>query len=186
MTSSNWLNRMDTTRTLPAGDRESGIAAGTVSQRGLDRAPSDARRNGRVLNNSAPAENIGTASKTEGRWGSDTAGKRDHCRTSRTWQPIDPLCPEKFSTQEKRAVLPRKSRPPLRECCPAFHRIDPGSPPFAQTKKTPDHSSMIRGCPGLSTYRHRPPDPRGEAVTFQAGILTPGSSSHRVFPTWGQ
>jgi hypothetical protein len=50
-------------------------------------------------------------------------------------------------------------------------------------KKSPDHYKMIRGCPGLSTYRRRFSDPRRKAVSFQAGILTPGSSSHRVFPT---
>ena len=50
-------------------------------------------------------------------------------------------------------------------------------------KKNPDHHTMIRGCPCLSSSRRRPPDPRGEAVSFQAGILTSGSSLRRVFPT---
>ena len=54
--------------------------------------------------------------------------------------------------------------------------------PVVQAKKNPDHHTMIRGCPCLSSSRRRPPDPRGETVSFQAGILTPGSSSFRAFP----
>jgi hypothetical protein len=69
-------------------------------------------------------------------------------------------------------------------CASAYRisrRADPGS---MQPKKNPRIiGTMIRGCPSLSTYRRRPSDPRREAVTSQAGILTPGSSFHRVFPT---
>ena len=131
----------------------------------------------------APPEWIRTVRKRLGRYGSDPVGKQSHCRTSRTWQTGRPSSPEKLCQQKKKAVLPRKGQPHsgsvaelstalIRDC-----RLNRGQ------KKSPDHSSMIRGCPGLSTYRRRPPDPRREAVTFQAGILTPGSSSHRVFPT---
>jgi hypothetical protein len=43
--------------------------------------PSDGQAEGRVLNGSAPVEKSAQQAKRRG-WGSDTAGKRDHCRTS--------------------------------------------------------------------------------------------------------
>ncbi len=131
----------------------------------------------------APPESIRTASKRLGRCGSDPVGKQSHCRTSRTWQTGRPSSPEKLCKQKKepffrgKAGLTLGSVAELSTALIRYCRLNRGQ------KKSPDHSSMIRGCPSLSTYRRRPPDPRREAVTFQAGILTPGSSSHRVFPT---
>ncbi len=74
-------------------------------------------------------------------------------------------------------------RPLSRRVAPRFPPLRSGVLPLCRQKKSPDHYKMIRGCPGLSTYRRRFSDPRRKAVSFQAGILTPGSSSHRVFPT---
>ena len=55
--------------------------------------------------------------------------------------------------------------------------------PLLRAKKIPGSSYNDPGMPLLILVSRRPPDPRGEAVSFQAGILTPGSSSRRVFPT---
>ena len=105
-----------------------------------------------------------------------TAGHPGHGK------PADPLL-LKSCANRKKSRSSEERQASLWERCQAFRRIDPGLPPQPQTKKIPGSFFNDSGMPSLSTYRRRPPDPRREAVTFQAGILTPGSSSHRVFPT---
>ena len=117
------------------------------------------------------------------RRGSDAVGKRRRCRTSQTWQHnTNPFSRQQTTLHAEAVPWSKNGRFPegLR---PAFRRCDPEFCGWAGKKKSPDHYKMLRGCPGLSTYRRRFSDPRRKAVSFQAGILTPGSSSHRVFPT---
>ncbi len=115
----------------------------------------------------------------------DTAGKQYHHMTYRTWQGYRPHDLTEFSLQSMKSFFREKAfldKGALQRAKPSAGLLSA----LQKDKKNPRIIKMIRGCPGESTYRCPCSYPRRKAVMFQAGILTPGSSSRRVFPTCGQ
>ena len=114
---------------------------------------------------------------------SGVAGKQHRCSIFRTWQPVRSLV---AALSLRPRELFHRQHPTVASMAHRFAAASIRVLSCQKQKKSPDHQKMIRGCPCLSSSRCHPPDPRGETVTFQAGILTPGSSLRRVFPTRGQ
>ena len=117
--------------------------------------------------------------RRRGRGGSDV-GKRDRHRANPDMaRSLSAVC-RRWCACKAGAVLPGKRRPGRgrRVSTAAIRRG-----PHADTKNPRIIWNNDPRMPWSIHVSMPFPNPRGKAVMFQAGILTPGSSSGHVFPT---
>ena len=114
-------------------------------------------------------------------WDGSDVGKRQRRRATRTWQDVIP-----FGSGLPISYLKSRSRSPWETPVGRGRRVSAVAIRRGPRADTKNPRIIWNNDPGMpwSIHVSMPfPNPRGMAVMFQAGILTPGSSSGHVFPT---